>query len=451
MSVLPPVRPASTADASAGLLAGAFDARDPGGPRPPGPRTARWSGPGVLPAAQAQLPVGRWLRELLYSEECHRDARGTLLSTPLRAVPSAGGCQPVTAHVICGSGCDLPPGTYAFQGDTGDFVARSEQVLPGDARAGLAAGAEVVFSVLPQRPWGRYGHRCPPLLIADTAFAVCWLGVLAEEASVAARWRPDVSGAADVLGLPGYRRWMDRWPGSAPELMTARVVLGAGADGTGRAVDDMDGAAVRGRAPLAGSSLVSPVRAEERVPRLLPGLSERTTLLPWPDPVELTGHGWLPALDTSQLCSRRSADPWHATVGAGDERDADGLSWIKELVDHVDGLFARSSCRPQVTSTDDPFRAGLSARCSGQRWVGQAPVLVHWAVQDRPEVSAAALLDRAEVHWVAAMEAAALTAHVHAGRTGSAEGRLGRSSSRVVAGWTSDGTVPPVLALAVWP
>ncbi|GAB77067.1 hypothetical protein SAMN05421595_2206 [Austwickia chelonae] len=448
MTGVPASRALSVDGVVGGLLAGAFDARDPGGPRPPGPRATRWSGPGLSPSGQARIPVGRWLRELLYSSEFHRDAQGRPMSTPLRAVPSAGGCQPVTAHVICGAGCDLPPGVYAFQCDTGDFVARYGGRPPvGVQGAGPPVGAEVVFSVLPQRPWGRYVHRYPPLLVADTAFAVCWLGVLAEQAGVSARWLPDASGAAAALGLPGYRRWVERWPGSAPELMTARVVLGGGVDG------------VRPD-PLCAS--VVPVPDEERRPHLLPGLSEEVLLPSWREPVCVAGDGWLPALAAARLVSRRSADPWGSSGGVDGGGRAGVPSWVGGLVDRVAGVFASSPCRPRVTAAGDPFRAGLSARCSGQRWVEDAPVLVDWTVSGSSDVPAEVLLGRAEVHWVAAMEAAALTVHVHAGRAEGAgssgsEGRAegagpsARASSRVVAGWTSDGSVPPVLALAIWP
>lgn len=187
----------------------------PGPVQPPGPQCVPVSGVVEHPQRYG-LPVTDMLRAIWWSEEFHLSAAiGKPGKVRKRAVPSGGGCYPVQLRVLCGEGCDVPPGAYVFNGDGGELLRLRDPDIVPPAQGGPQSpprGAIVVLTVLPQRTVAKYHHRAGPLLIADTAYASVALVHHAAARDVDAWWH----------AVASYR-----WPGSAPEIALAMVSLAA--------------------------------------------------------------------------------------------------------------------------------------------------------------------------------------------------------------------------------
>ncbi|ASN18320.1 hypothetical protein [Arthrobacter sp. YN] len=186
----------------------------PGPVQPPGPQGAPVSGTVEHPRHDG-LPVAAMLKAIWWSEDFHPNpATGLPGKVRKRPVPSAGGCYPVQLRVLCGEGCDVPPGTYVFNGSGGELLRlrnHDDGTPPQGGPRAPARGAVVVLTVLPQRTLAKYHHRAGPLLIADTAYAAVALVHHAAARGVDARW--------DVVAPV-------RWLGSVPEFALATVSLG---------------------------------------------------------------------------------------------------------------------------------------------------------------------------------------------------------------------------------
>ncbi|MDJ0318583.1 nitroreductase family protein [Arthrobacter antibioticus] len=208
-----------------GGFSAAWSERVPGAMTHPGPRHNTWgqsASPDHAPSG-ALVPIAAVLDTLWKPRGFHANpATGAPGSIAQRAIPSAGACYPVQVHLLCGAGCDVPPGIHAYH----------PQDSTTHRRAGSSpdmAGAIVVFTVLPQRTLAKYHHRALPLLLADTAYAL--LGVLHHAASrgLKSRWlTADPASLAAAARLPDYARWQEHWPDTGPELALAALAVGTG-------------------------------------------------------------------------------------------------------------------------------------------------------------------------------------------------------------------------------
>jgi hypothetical protein len=273
----------------------------------PGPRQNNWAGAiyrtapsyrGVSPGDDRprHVPVLAMVRALWWSRRFHANpATGLPGTIRQRAVPSAGACYPVQLHVLCGAGCDVPPGAYAFDADRGSLVRRGDTGMAGGGRAGSVTGAVVVFTGLPQRTAAKYHHRAWPLLLADAAYAVAALAHHAAAQGIEADWLPgNPEHLASALGMPGYSAWQERWPDTAPELALAAVALGTA-----------------GRPPtiehLTAGAGAAPSRCADRRPRsFTPAARWIEDYRPGLPGGSLPFHG-LPGVTAGQLARRRSA------------------------------------------------------------------------------------------------------------------------------------------------
>lgn len=246
----------------------------PGPVQPPGPQRAPAPGTVEHPRHEG-LPVAAMLRAIWWSEEFHPNpATGLPGKVRKRPVPSAGGCYPVQLRVLCGEGCDVPPGTYVFNGtgsdDSGGELLRLRNHDGGTPRQGglrtPARGAVVVLTVLPQRTLAKYHHRAGPLLIADTAYAAVALVHHAAARGVNARWEAVAP---------------RRWPGSAPEFALATVSLGGGQQRRHQQIDGVTEAQLAARRSYDFSRLRGRPPAE--VGQVVEDLLERS-LLSFPQP-----------------------------------------------------------------------------------------------------------------------------------------------------------------------
>ena len=331
----------------------------------PGPPQNTWTGPihwGVPHGGdqQRRVPVLAMVRGLWWSRQFHiNPATGLPGTVRQRAVPSAGACYPVQIHVLCGAGCDVPPGAYAFDADRGLLVRRGDPgMASGSARgaAGSATGAVVVFTALPQRTAAKYHHRAWPLLLADAAYAVAALAHHAAGLGIEAEWLPgDPEHLASALGLPDYPAWQHRWPDTAPELALAAVALGAA--GTLPSLEHL--AADAGSAPsrCADRRPLSLAPAANWIEDYRPGL-------PGGSPPY---HG-LPGVTASQLARRRSAAvgrPSSSTRIPAQELAGPLLEQALATLP----LEKPAPCRVlpmDHAALQDPL---LAAQCAGQQWI----------------------------------------------------------------------------------
>ena len=186
----------------------------PGPMQQPGPQCVPVTGTVEHPR-RSGLPVTAIVRAVWWSEEFHLNpATGQPGKVRKRAVPSAGGCYPVQVQILCGQGCDVPPGTYVFDNSVGQMRRLRNYDNGSPSHRGPQApgqGAVVVLTVLPQRTVAKYHHRAGPLLIADTAYAAVALIHHAAARGVDATWKVTVPA---------------RCPASDPEFALATVSLG---------------------------------------------------------------------------------------------------------------------------------------------------------------------------------------------------------------------------------
>ncbi len=386
--------------AFSGIFAGAWSGEEPGPVSHPGPRQNRWPGPdhpGVPPCAGAvpepgarRVPALAMARALWWSGEFHADpATGLPGTIRQRPVPSAGACYPVQLHVLCGTGCDVPPGAYAFDADRGLLVRRGDSGMAGSAAGGLtgtATGAVVVFTALPQRTAAKYHHRAWPLLLADTAYAVAALAHHAAALGIEAEWLPgDPRHLAAALGLPDYSTWQHRWPDTAPELALAAVALGTA--GTLPVLEH-----------LAAATGGAPARCADRRPR---GLAAAARWIedyrPGSPGGSLPFHG-LPGVTASQLARRRSAAVVRpASAAPMPAQELAGLLLEQALATLP--LKKPASCRIlplDQALLQDPL---LADQCAGQRWIRDLNGMLLFQTSAAP--------DPAGTWW-----AASLSAHI---------------------------------------
>ncbi|WP_458106549.1 hypothetical protein M1D51_11445 [Arthrobacter sp. R3-55] len=303
-------------------LARAWTSEMPGPVQPPGPRNAPARG-SAQPPGPAGIPVTAMLRAIWWSETFHLNpATGLPGKVRQRAVPSAGGCYPVQLRVLCGAGCDVPPGTYMFhhghaEGTSdGGLLRLHGQDAVAHLTAGVRApgrGAVVVLTVLPQRTASKYHHRAGPLLIADTAYAAVALVHHAAALEVPAGW--------SVLAP-------QHWPGPIPEFTVAAVTLGAASGGIGNTREDTAG------------------------PRIA-GVTE------------------------AQLATRRSADVSGPRARASCANDSNTA--LQRLLDSSLPTFPEpvpSSCRIRLLTGHLMKSPLLPQRCAGQHWVRNLHALV---------------------------------------------------------------------------
>ncbi|MEC5181386.1 hypothetical protein [Arthrobacter sp. CG_A4] len=336
----------------------------------PGPRQNSWAGPShwgvplgddrVLGRGPRRVPALAMLRALWWSGQFHADpATGLPGTIRQRAVPSAGACYPVQLHVLCGAGCDVPPGAYAFDADRGLLVRRGDTGMAGSAAGGTtgtATGAVVVFTALPQRTAAKYHHRAWPLALADTAYAVAALVHHAAALGIEAEWPPGgPEHLAAALGLPDYSAWQARWPDTAPELALAAVALGAA--GTLPTLEH-----------LAAGAGAAPSRCADRRPRsLAPAAHWIGDYRPGLSGGSLPFHGF-PGVTASQLARRRSAAVGRPSSATGiPARELAGLLLEQALATLP--LKKPASCR--VLPLDDALLQDplLADQCAGQQWI----------------------------------------------------------------------------------
>ncbi|WP_146008934.1 hypothetical protein [Zhihengliuella halotolerans] len=427
-------------------LAAAFADAPPGRMLPPGPRENRWEGDVTPPGRAARVPAAAMVAALLHSPRRHLRPDGGETRIPLRSVPSAGACQPVTAHVICGDDCDLPPGRYAFEAVSSRWVRRDAEPHAA-SRTGASplaqpfVGAAVLLTAAPRRTQARYWHRSPPLLIADGAFTAVALALAARGLGLQAHWRrsgpvADEQQLARTFWLPAPHTWETHWPGTVREVPLARIdVTPSGAllpevDVSASGVPEAPESPV---APAACAPSGSAPQTQEsvRVPADVPPLLHPAAPdLLLSDPC-FVGHG----LSFDELAARRSAEPSASSVPGVPPPQPTALCW---------GPPPRGA-DVVVLDAHAAAAAGLGERCSGQHWVEQCP----WTVVYTADSPAAA--DDPAVHWWAGLSAAQLTYRHHAPWRVNppAQPAAASTPTRAVAGWTHVAGRGPVLGLTV--
>lgn len=364
----------------------------------------------------ARVPVLSLVRTLFWGSELHPDpATGRPGTIRRRAVPSAGACYPVQVHLVCGAGCDVPPGRYAFDAEQGILLRRSGP--PGGA---VGRGAVVVFTVLPQRTAARYHHRALPLLLSDTAYAAAALAHHAAWHGVtAAQVRSEPGTLAALADLPGYGEWKEQWPATGPELALAAVSLEGFLPGVAT--------------PSAGPG---PLPVPERRPRLLPEIADWAAAHR-PAPAVLPYQG-LPGTGPAALRERRSAALDTVPPDDGDGAAAEAaVAAVRDLLTTARRTLPGqqpAGCRITLLSrTDDVGRAalqdpGLAERAACQRWLSTLDGLVLFETDGVP--------DARDVWW-----AASLAAHIlYASLADGPQDAGPRLAFRPVSGWT--GGVP---------
>lgn len=348
----------------------------------PGPRQNNWAGTmyrtapvyrAVPPGGSRHVPVLAMVRALWWSGQFHADpATGLPGTIRQRAVPSAGACYPVQLHVLCGAGCDVPPGAYAFDADDGSLVRRGDTGTARGGKAGSVTGAVVVFTALPQRTAAKYHHRAWPLLLADAAYAVAALAHHAAALEIEAQWLPGAPDQlASALGLPGYPEWQDRWPDTAPELALAAVALGAA--GTLPTLEH-----------LAAGAGTAPSQCVDRQPRSLTLAAHHIEDYRPSLPGRNLPFQGLPGVTASQLARRRST-----AVGRTSNSTLLPVPKLAGLLleQALETLPIEqpSSCR--VVPLDhallqDP---ALADQCAGQQWIRNLNGMVLFQTSTAPD------------------------------------------------------------------
>ncbi|MCS4275907.1 hypothetical protein M2390_001079 [Mycetocola sp. BIGb0189] len=371
------------ADHARQLFAEAWSSRVPADTIHPGPRQNHWDrGERVAPRPLAEVPIAAILHELWRPRGFHPDSlTREPTGTARRAIPSAGGCYPVQVHLVAGDGCDLSPGTFALDPQDATLVRRAGMVQPGRT----PRGALVVLGVLPQRTRGKYHHRTPPLLIADTAYALS--GIIHRAAAYGLECER-ISAApgelARVLGLPTYARWQEVWPGTGPELLLTALWIGhpnrrarAAAERLGRAdasviLEEM--AAETGR-PRADAG-----------PRPLPERESHTDpeTVAWVDTLDRDFLGSVSAPSpvhplASDALARRRSLPLHAPEAP----DAAQVA-TERVLTALASIQPPPDCRIEVIGTDGLADPSLAASCAGQHWIRSLHGLVRFHTDRSP-------------------------------------------------------------------
>lgn len=387
------------------LFAAAWSSRMPADTIHPGPRQNHWDrGERVTPRPLAEVPIAAILHELWRPRGFHPDPRTREpTGTARRAIPSAGGCYPIQVHVVAGDSCDLSPGTFALDPQDASLVRRAGM----SQRDRAPRGALVVLGVLPQRTRGKYHHRTPPLLIADTAYALSGITHCAAAYGLECKRISATPGElARVLKLPTYARWQGLWPGTGPELMLTALWIGRPNRQAGAASGHL------GRADA--STILEAVGIDTGRPRPDAGprpVSEReprTDLetAAWVHTLDRDFLGLLPvpapvhALDRDTLARRRSL-PLHAP-GASDATRAE-----PDLLPFLARIQAPPSCRIELIGADGLADPTLAAACAGQHWISSLHGLVRFQTDEPPTP--------ATVWWASASAATILYSSLGAG------------------------------------
>ncbi|MFZ4841908.1 hypothetical protein [Mycetocola saprophilus] len=365
------------------LFAEAWSSRVPADTIHPGPRQNRWDrGERVAPLPMAEVPIAAILHELWRPRGFHPDPlTREPTGTARRAIPSAGGCYPVQVHLVAGDGCDLSPGRFALDPRDASLVRRTGTVQPGRT----PRGALVVLGVLPQRTRGKYHHRTPPLLIADTAYALS--GIIHRAAAYGLECEripaaPDE--LARVLGLPTYARWQEVWPGTGPELLLTALWI--------RRPRWRANVASKRPGRADASAILEEIRAEtgrprvETGPRPLPEREPRTDpeTAAWADTLDRDFLGSVSAPSRarplhSDVLARRRSLPLHAP-GARDAAEAAPERVLTALA----SIQVPPACRIELIGADGLADPSLAASCAGQHWIRSLHGLVRFHTDRSP-------------------------------------------------------------------
>ncbi|MFF5793570.1 hypothetical protein ACFY5D_16110 [Paeniglutamicibacter sp. NPDC012692] len=390
-----------------GDFAAAWSENVPGAMTYPGPRHNTW-GPtasGSRARSGAPVPIAAVLDTLWLTRGFHENpSTGEPGSIPQRAIPSAGACYPVQVHLLCGTGCDLPPGIHAYDPAGSTWHRRT-----GSAPA--TAGAIVVFTVLPQRTAAKYHHRALPLLLADTAYALLGTARHAASRGLASRWlTADPATLAAAARLHDYARWQRHWPDTGAELALAALAVGAG--------DELPELAQwLGAAGPAGRALPEP----QRQPRTLAAV-ERWAARPglrYPEePLDLT-PGTAPGAEVLQ---RRRSLPIGGPVAAADHPDHQTHpAPAPELLELLETfpLPAPAGCEVLFLDREAIRGRQLHRHCAGQEWIESLDGMLLFRTRSDP--------DEAAMWWASGAAAHLLYSALAASP---------ETSFRPVAGWT---------------
>ncbi|QNE74272.1 nitroreductase [Streptomyces finlayi] len=212
--------PTTTEDPARTALALARSGAPPGPDTPAGP-FARWTARAVPLTTRTAPDLDHVLRHSLAVTPTGPG------SGRLRPAPSAGGLNPVDAHLLVGTSGALPPGRYAYD------AVRHRVHRRGPAPADPPDGTLVVLTVDARRTVSHYGHRALPLLLLDAGHAVA---ALMSAGAVSMSLDTDGALLSAAAGLPGPARWQRTWPGTTPRHPLAAVAIGPAAPDPGEAL-----------------------------------------------------------------------------------------------------------------------------------------------------------------------------------------------------------------------
>lgn len=387
-----------------GGFTAAWSEHVPGPMTHPGPRQNTWGTTAQVnhAIADASVPIAAVLDTLWRTRGLHTNpATGALGTIPQRAIPSAGACYPVQVHLLCGIGCDVPPGIHAYNADDSTTHRRSD--------AGPnTAGAILVFTVLPQRTTARYHHRALPLLLADTAYALLGVARHAASRGLKSRWLTgDPASLASAARLPDYAAWQQHWPDTGPELGLAALSVGTG--GELPELSQWEGTA----GPAGGAQACL-----QRQPRTLASAERWASGQKRGHPErahDLTPGTMLATLDLSR---RRSLPvPLPGTTEVQTASPALEPEWQRIL--ETFPLPAPDGCEFVVLDQKGIIDRKLHLQCAGQEWVHSLDGMLLFRTRAAP--------DEAAMWWAAGASAHLLYSSLDT---------AGDFAFRPVAGWT---------------
>lgn len=383
-------------------------------------RPFRWSGTGLPLTGDEVRPgeaPGAGGGTALDLDRVLRLSLAAPAGTPgrLRPVPSAGALHPVSAHLLAGPGCSLPPGRYAYD-------PRAHRAHPrGPAPAGTPPGVLVVLTVVASRTVAHYGHRAWPLLLLDTGHAAAALALAAAPAAeVLVCFDADTALLSAAAGLPSAPDRPDAWPGTEPELPLAVVGLtpvGVTADASGALMAWAGPPRTGTPSPRPGAE-TSPPRELAATLHLLHHIAASP---------ELPGGTWRPAVRPGPVTDkalevRRSAPPDDLNHPPGEEQltrllttagtaRPDGPAWTAALGGGAPALYTKApgSSGLDLRASGDA-RPTLAHWAAGQQWIGGAGavLLAHGCPADAPPAAART------THLAAGYAAGAVQAHATA-------------------------------------